>query len=368
MTALRPLAAILLLTCLVVLAGCSTTRTRGGGYYKNDGPGTNTPDLSKIPDAVPRIETPSRAASKPYRVFGKLYVPMTSGRPFRQVGTASWYGKMFHGAKTSTGEIYDMYAMTAAHPTLPIPSYARVTRVGTGKSVIVRINDRGPFHSGRIMDLSYVAAAKLGIVGPGSGEVIVDAITNADIARGETHISDIAAATGGRVQPPPPMAVAEAEEPKASAVQEPTPNAMLALDQPAAAGDPGPAPAATTSTASATSTATDDPAPRRQIVTAAASPKPDQAPSPQPEAGGEGIYLQFGAFSGSENADRLAQKINTQLAGTEGRDARIEPGDNLYRVQLGPYPDRTAAVNAAWRIRQRTGMASTVVTSAVALR
>lgn len=360
MTALRPLAAILLLTCLAILAGCSTTRTRGGGYYKNDGPGANTPDLSKIPDAVPRTETPSRAASKPYRVFGKLYVPMTSGRPFRQVGTASWYGKMFHGAKTSTGETYNMYAMTAAHPTLPIPSYARVTRVGTGKSIIVRINDRGPFHTGRIMDLSYVAAAKLGIVGPGSGEVIVDAITNADIARGETHISDVAAATGGRVQPPPPVAVAVAETPVTNAVQEPTPNAMLALDRPAAApGDSGPAPA---------SAAIDDPPPRRQTV--AAAPGPDQAPSssPRPEAGGDGIYLQFGAFSGPENAGRLAQKINTQLAGTEGRDARIEPGDNLYRVQLGPYPDRTTAVNAAWRIRQRTGMASTVVTSAVALR
>jgi rare lipoprotein A len=359
MTALRPLAAILLLTCLAILAGCSTTRTRGGGYYKNDGPGANAPDLSKIPDAVPRIETPSRATSKPYRVFGKSYVPMTSSRPFRQVGTASWYGKMFHGAKTSTGETYNMYAMTAAHPTLPIPSYARVTRVGTGKSVIVRINDRGPFHSGRIMDLSYVAAAKLGIVGPGSGEVIVDAITNADIARGETHISDIAAATGGRVQPPSTVVEAPvAEAPVANAVQEPTPNAMLALDRPAAApGGSGPAPA---------SAAIDDPAPRRQTI--AADPRPDQAPSPRPEAGEDGIYLQFGAFSGAENADRLAQKINTQLAGTEGRDARIEPGDNLYRVQLGPYPDRTAAVNAAWRIRQSTGLASTVVTSAVALR
>ncbi|WP_198958893.1 septal ring lytic transglycosylase RlpA family protein [Candidimonas nitroreducens] len=356
MTVLRSLAAILTLTCLAVLAGCSTTHTRGGGYYKNDGPGGYALDLSKIPDAVPRIETPSTAASKPYSVFGKRYVPMGSSQPFRQVGTASWYGKMFHGAKTSTGETYNMYAMTAAHPTLPIPSYARVTRVGTGQSVIVRVNDRGPFHSGRIMDLSYVAAAKLGIIGPGSGKVIVDAITNTDIARGNTHLSDIAAATGGRVQPPP-QAEPAAEPVVAKAVQEPTPNVMLALDQPSAAADSpqqAPAPAATS-----------DPAPRPQTA-AAAYRRPDSGPAPAADA--DGIYLQFGAFSGAENADRLAQKINTRIAGTEGHNAHVEPGGNLYRVQLGPYPDRGTAVNAAWRIRQSTGMASTLVTPDVALR
>ena len=359
MTALRSLAAILTLTCLAVLAGCSTTHTRGGGYYKNDGPGANAPDLSSVPDAVPRVETPSRAASKPYSVFGKRYYPMSSDRPFRQVGIASWYGKMFHGAKTSTGETYNMYAMTAAHPTLPIPSYARVTRVGTGKSVIVRINDRGPFHTGRIMDLSYVAAAKLGIVGPGSGEVIVDAITNTDIARGETHISDIAAATGGRVQPAPPAV----EVATTSAVAEPTPNAMLALDQPSSnQGSPAPVPSATVAY---------DAQPQPAVARASYQEPAASAPAGASTGAGAGtdrIYLQFGAFSGQENADRLAQKINTQLAGAEGRDVRIQPDGNLYRVRLGPYPDRTAAVNAAVRIQQRTGVASTVVAPDVALR
>ena len=109
-------------------------------------------------------------------MFGKKYVPLTKVQPYTQRGVASWYGKRFHGQKTSSGETYDMYAMTAAHPTLPIPSYARVKAVKTGKEVIVRINDRGPFHSDRVIDLSYAAAYRLGFIGAGSGEVQIEAI------------------------------------------------------------------------------------------------------------------------------------------------------------------------------------------------
>jgi rare lipoprotein A len=108
--------------------------------------------------------------------MGKSYRPLTSVQPFKQRGLASWYGKRFHGQKTSSGEPYDMYKMTAAHPTLPIPSYVRVTRVSNGKSVIVRVNDRGPFHSNRIIDLSYVAAYKLGYLQSGQAEVSIEAI------------------------------------------------------------------------------------------------------------------------------------------------------------------------------------------------
>jgi rare lipoprotein A len=150
---------------------------RGGGYYKDDGPGDNPPDnLDAIPDAVPRQESPHRFANRPYSVLGRDYVPLSAGTSYRARGIASWYGRKFHGQKTSTGEIYDMYAMTAAHPTLPIPSYARVTNPANGKSVIVRVNDRGPFHAGRIIDLSYTAAWKLGYVGNGSTLVEVAAI------------------------------------------------------------------------------------------------------------------------------------------------------------------------------------------------
>jgi rare lipoprotein A len=148
-----------------------------GAYYKDDGPGPNPPaDLAAIPDAVPRAEPLNRAANRPYQVFGKDYVPFTSVAPFKETGIGSWYGRRYHGGATSSGEKYDMYAMTAAHPTLPIPSYARVTSLANGRSVVVRINDRGPFHSDRIIDLSYTAAWKLGYADAGSARVEVESV------------------------------------------------------------------------------------------------------------------------------------------------------------------------------------------------
>jgi rare lipoprotein A len=147
------------------------------GYYKDDGPGVDVPsNLDSVPDARPRLEALSRSANRPYTVFGREYVPATSLRPYKERGVASWYGRKFHGEKTSIGDIYDMYAMTAAHPTLPLPSYAKVTNVATGKSVLVRVNDRGPFLHGRVIDLSYAAAYRIGIAQRGSGEVEVEAI------------------------------------------------------------------------------------------------------------------------------------------------------------------------------------------------
>ena len=146
-------------------------------YYKDDGPGGPPPEgLDALADAVPRIEPLHRFANRPYTVFGREYVPATSLRPYKERGVASWYGRKFHGEKTSIGETYDMYAMTAAHPTLPLPSYARVTAEDSGKSVIVRVNDRGPFLHDRIIDLSYAAAHRVGIAQNGSGAVIVEAI------------------------------------------------------------------------------------------------------------------------------------------------------------------------------------------------
>jgi rare lipoprotein A len=160
---------------LVLVTACSSTNK--GGYYKDDGPGARAPsNLASIPDARPRAEPLNKSANKPYEVFGKRYVPLASLQPFKQRGVASWYGKRFHGQKTSSGETYDMYAMTAAHPILPIPSYARVTSVKTGRQVIVRINDRGPFHGGRVIDLSYAAAYRLGLIDSGSGEVEIQSI------------------------------------------------------------------------------------------------------------------------------------------------------------------------------------------------
>lgn len=154
-----------------------STPRKQGGYYLDDGPQDQTPkDLLSIPDAVPKDEPYLSGANRPYEVFGEVYFPDLSGLPFSERGIATWYGRKFHGKPTSSGEPYDMFAMTAAHKTLPIPSYARVSNVRTGQFVIVRINDRGPFFPGRVIDLSYTAAAKLGFAGKGSGEVLVERV------------------------------------------------------------------------------------------------------------------------------------------------------------------------------------------------
>jgi len=148
-----------------------------GGGYKDDGPGDGPAiDPDTIPDAVPKAEPLHRFANNPYSVFGRNYVPLRELKPYQARGIGSWYGRRYHGQKTSSGEIYDMYAMTAAHPILPIPSYVRVTNPANGKSVVVRVNDRGPFHAGREIDLSWTAAYKLGYVGQGSTLVVVESI------------------------------------------------------------------------------------------------------------------------------------------------------------------------------------------------
>ena len=191
----------LVCVCLVIalLAACSGGARRGGGYYLDDGPDANPPaNLDAVPDAVPRIEPFAPSNSKPYVVFGKTYTPDTSGGPYKVQGRASWYGKKFHGNSTANGERYNMYGMTAAHPTLPIPSYARVTRVSNGKSVVVRVNDRGPFLNDRVIDLSYVAAYKLGMLGPGSAEVIVERITPDQIRNWQSAPAALNVATASR--------------------------------------------------------------------------------------------------------------------------------------------------------------------------
>lgn len=169
---------------LAVLAGCSSA-PRGGGYYQNDGPGSRpASELDRVPDAVPRIEPLASGPNRPYAVRGRSYTPQTADRAYRQRGLASWYGRQFHGRPTASGEPYDMYAMTAAHPTLPIPSYVRVRHLGNGREVIVRVNDRGPFVSGRIIDLSYAAAHRLGYIAQGHAEVDIERITHEEIRAG----------------------------------------------------------------------------------------------------------------------------------------------------------------------------------------
>jgi rare lipoprotein A len=172
-----------------------------GGYYQDDGPGDNPPsNLRDVPDAEVKYEPYARFANKPYSVFGTTYTPLINDEPFSQRGIASWYGVKFHGQKTSSGELYDMYKMTAAHPTLPIPSYARVTSLESGKSVVVRINDRGPFHASRVIDVSYTAALRLGLLGKGSHQVEVERL----FANDPTRVATVRRAATSAAQAAPP--------------------------------------------------------------------------------------------------------------------------------------------------------------------
>jgi len=171
------------LGALLALTGCaspptpvSSTKGGAGKYYLNDGPlkGVTQAVIDAIPEPVPKREPLNKWTKKPYKVMGNTYVPMTEISSYRKQGIGSWYGTRYHGAKTSTGEIYDVLKLTAAHPTLPLPSYARVTNLENNRSIIVRVNDRGPFLHGRIIDLSYAAAARLGYVSKGSAQVEVE--------------------------------------------------------------------------------------------------------------------------------------------------------------------------------------------------
>jgi rare lipoprotein A len=194
-----PRAALAASLVAALLAGCGSTPTRRGGFYQDDGPPRDVPaEIARTPDAVPRVEPFHPYANRPYSALGRSFTPLTGDAPLRQRGVASWYGRQFHGNRTATGERYDMFAMSAAHPTLPLPSYARVTNVRNGRTVIVRVNDRGPFKHDRIVDLSYAAAHRLGIVEAGSGEVELERITHADIRAGRSG-GDAAAAPGGGV-------------------------------------------------------------------------------------------------------------------------------------------------------------------------
>lgn len=277
---------------------------RGGGFYKDDGPGDEIPDgLDDIPDAEPKWEPLHKPATRPYVVLGKEYVPDTALRPYKARGTASWYGKKFHGQKTSIGEPYDMFAMTAAHPTLALPSYVRVTQLQSGRSVVVRVTDRGPFHAGRIIDLSYTAAYKLGLINGGSGEVEVEAIIPGD----PTSLGY------AQVKPPAP---AEADDLSRLA-------GRMALEERAVQNAPPTETQGTTGPA-------------------------------------KGIFLQLGAFANADNAENLKNHLSRELDWL-AEPMRIQSGGGIHRLHLGPYASRSDADRIAERIRSTLGQRPTVV-------
>jgi len=181
-------------------------KSGAGGYYLDDGPGDDAPaDIDGIPDAALKTEPLIARANKPYVALGQQYTPMTSYVPYKEQGVASWYGKRYHGKKTSVGEIYDMYGMSGAHTILPLPSYVKVTNPANGRSVIVRINDRGPFKHDRLIDLSYAAAYKLRLIGQGSGLVLVESIDTSQEAlqklSGARPLASVEAVAFVKVQP-----------------------------------------------------------------------------------------------------------------------------------------------------------------------
>ena len=280
---------------------------KGGGFYKDDGPAEDIPDgLDDIPDAQPRWEPLHKPATKPYVVLGKEYIPNTAVKPYKVRGIASWYGKKFHGQKTSIGEPYDMFAMTAAHPTLALPSYVRVTSVQGGRSVIVRVTDRGPFHADRVIDLSYTAAYKLGLINGGSGQVDVEAIIP-----GEPTTT-----TYAQVTPPPRPAPAELDEIGMLARR-------MALEE-------------------------------RPVQTAAMVGMGSDGIPPK------GVFLQLGAFASADNAENLKNHLARDLDWLS-EPMRVQPGDGIHRLQLWPYRSRMDADKVAERIRVALGFKPTVV-------
>ncbi|MDR1275552.1 MAG: septal ring lytic transglycosylase RlpA family protein [Candidatus Accumulibacter sp.] len=344
------IAALALSACLHTPAPTPTPKPRvdggakrGGGYYKDDGPGDKIPDdLDAIPDAVPRAEPFHRAANRPYVVFGKTYVPDTRLRSFRQRGTASWYGKKFHGRKTSIGEPYDMFAMTAAHPTLALPSYARVTNVANGKSVVVRVIDRGPFHASRVIDLSYAAAYRLGYINAGSALVEVESLLP-----GSSAPPPAKPPTPPPMKPPVPVVIDAAPPAAEEAAARTIPPPAVELPEGREEGEK-------------TDEADEIEALLAQSDDAGSVETLGASPTASPRGG---IFLQLGAFSSTDNAEnfrlRLAQELDWLT-----EEFRIIQGDAVHRVQIGPYPDRASAEKVARKIKETVGYSPSFVNDA----
>ena len=292
-----------------LLIGCASVAPEVDGP-----PALPPPDLARVPDAQPRIE-PIRLGgpNKPYEVLGRAYVPITSDQPVYETGLASWYGRKFHGRRTAMGEVYDMYAMTAAHPTLPLPSYARVRNPSNGREVVVRVNDRGPFHPGRVIDLSYTAALKLDLL-RGVAPVEVERITFDAIRSGAGRregAATIAAASLSTVD-----------------------DALAAV--PLTGADPASRSLADVGSASFVAPMLEPNAARADDRSAAAPPR--------------GIYLQLGAYARRDTAERRRRELATEVVWLEPTLSVVSDGA-VHRVHAGPFASRTDAQQAAQRLR-----------------
>ena len=305
---------LVLATLLLAACGSAPQRkaetpsaTSNGGYLEGDGPGADAPaNIDAIPDAVPKNEPLHRYANRPYTALGKAYTPLTVAGKHKERGVASWYGKKFNGQRTSSGETYDMYAMTAAHPTLPLPSYARVTNLANQRSVIVRVNDRGPFMHDRVIDLSYTAAHKLGIIGNGSAEVEVESLS------GNAVITPVVASVPAQS---PPL---EISVPASGVIAAPVAVATLDSSSPASA--------------------------------VAATPVAISSL----ESSDTNVYLQLGAFESQQNAESFLARMRTELGDT-GKQFKLSSKDGLVRVHIGPYANQSEARSSAESMESKLG-------------
>lgn len=299
----------------VAVGGCVGTRHAGAPPATPAGPAPaaalpppQPPET--VPDAVPRYEPRSMYGNPPfYDVFGKRYFVLSSSADYVERGVASWYGPGFHKVRTSTQEPYDMYGMSAAHKTLPLPCYARVTNLQNGRSIVVRVNDRGPFVGNRIIDLSYTAAAKLDMLRNGTAMVEVRTVGPASVPG---------------VVPPPPAAAPPIVAPATVAPATVTPSSVAP-----------PVVSAQLQGASASATPTPVAAPR-------AGPPPGApvvAPAPVTSAPVAALFVQAGAFADPANAQRLAQKLRDGGYGKVFVRDDVIAGRRMYRVRIGPVPD-----------------------------
>ena len=360
---------------LAVLAACQTTPpapTGPGnvsrlppGNAQRDGPEARPPsNLDAVPDAVPQIEAIRKGGpNKPYEIAGRTYVPLTDDRALTETGLASWYGKKFHGRRTASGEAYNMYAMTAAHKTLPIPSYARVRNPANGKEVIVRVNDRGPFSPGRVIDLSYTAALKLGVLG-GVTQVEITRITDDDIRSGVAQrkptsaVAMAAAASAASVVRPADAVVVAAtgggvDTGGPATLQSPTTTPGVDLGVAAATDAASAVPGAVT-TVSETVVA---------VVAPASAPvradKPDERGRADTTAG-IGWWVQLGAFKQRDGALDFQRRLIDEQPWLAPLLA-VFTDRGLNKLQAGPYTTRDDARSAAERVRTALQLVPTIV-------
>ncbi|MDR0184125.1 septal ring lytic transglycosylase RlpA family protein [Lysobacter sp. UC] len=336
-------------------------RTRGhytaGGLYKpgvKDSTPDYIPDVDAIPEPDVTNEPRSAVGNRPsYVVLGKTYKVMDNPKGYVERGTASYYGQKFHGRRTSNLEVYDMYAFTAAHKTLPLPSFARVTNLDNGKSVVVRVNDRGPFHEGRVIDLSYAAAVKLGITQRGTGRVEVRALTPDDDAPVYAAKPEPAEPAKAVAKPAPARDAAPATATATAslgtnATEAPlSPMDRLVVAIPASAVRPSPsgtlaAPKPPTLAAASGKFS--------QAVALAASAAPIGAAAARPvEAGGDNVMFQVASFTARDNANRALTRLRAAgIDAAQISDASAN-GQTVWRLRVGPL-QATQASELAQRI------------------